>query len=62
MDTVFIKGVVLLTMVNNTIKFRDSAYVIERSHEEYYRDLDLVIRKYNDAGPSIKTIHRDGVY
>ena len=43
METIFINGVMLLTTINKTIKFRASVYLIDRSHEEYYKSIDLVL-------------------
>ena len=62
MGTIFINGVVLLTIIDNTIKLISSVYVINRSHEKYYRALGLVLCRYNVAGfPRLK-VHCDGKY
>ena len=62
MDTVFINGVTIRTNTEKAIKFIASVYVIEISHEEYYRYLDLVMHRYKNSKFSIKTIYCDGKY
>jgi hypothetical protein len=40
-----------------TIRFRSAIPIENRTHEEYYRVLDMVLQLYNSAGFHIKTIH-----
>ena len=49
-------------MVNMIINLRASVYVLEMSHDGYYRYIDLFVRGYNNAGFFIKTIHCGGKY
>ena len=36
--------------------------VANRTHDEYYRVLDMILRLYNGAGFVVKTIHCDGEF
>ena len=62
MDTMYVNEVGMLTTIDRTIKFRAVIPISSRTHEEYYRALDMVLRHYNKAGFKIKTIHCDGEY
>jgi hypothetical protein len=48
-----------LTTIDQTIRFRSAIPIENRTHEEYYRVLDIVLRVYNSAVFRIKTIHCD---
>jgi hypothetical protein len=39
------------------IQFRSALPIENRTHEEYYQVLDMVLQLYNSAGFHIKTIH-----
>jgi hypothetical protein len=44
-------------------RYHSEALPIEnRTHEEYYRVLDMALQLYNSAGFHIKTIHCDGEF
>ena len=62
MDTMYVNEVGMLTTIDRTVKFRSVVPIASRTHEEYYRALDQVLRHYNRAGFKIKTIHCDGEY
>jgi hypothetical protein len=49
-----------MTMINQTIQFRSALPIENRTHEEYYRVLDMVLQLYNSTGFHIKTIHCNG--
>jgi hypothetical protein len=51
-----------MTTIDRTIRFRSAIPIENRTHEEYYRVLDVVLRLYNSAGFHIKTIHCDGEF
>jgi hypothetical protein len=51
-----------MTMIDRTIRFRSALPIENRTHEEYYRVLDMVLGLYNSAGFHIKTIHCNGEF
>jgi hypothetical protein len=51
-----------MTTIDRTIRFRSAIPIDNRTHEENYRVLDMVLRVYNSAGFHIKTIHCDGEF
>jgi hypothetical protein len=51
-----------VTTLDQTIRFRSAIPIENRTHKEYYRVLDMVLRVYNSAGFHIKTIHCDGEF
>ena len=62
MDTMYVNEVGMLTTIDQMVKFRSVVPITLRTHEEYFRALDQVLRHYNRAGFKIKTIHCDGEY
>jgi hypothetical protein len=58
-DIMYVKECGFMTTINQTILFRSVLQIENRTHEEYYRVLDMVLRLYNSAGFHIKTIHCD---
>jgi hypothetical protein len=44
------------------IRFRSALPIENRTHKEYYRVLDMVLRLYNSAGFHIKTKHCEGEF
>ena len=54
MDTMYINKIGMLTMIDKTIKFRSLVPIKNKSQEEYYRAIDVILRKYNSAGFNIK--------
>jgi hypothetical protein len=51
-----------MTTIDQTIRFRSGIPIENRTHEEYYRVLDMVLQLYNSAGFHIKTIHCNGEF
>jgi hypothetical protein len=51
-----------MTTIDRTIRFQSTIPIENRTHEEYYCVLDMVLRLYNSAGFHIKTIHCDGKF
>jgi hypothetical protein len=51
-----------MTTIDQTIRFRSAIPIKNRTHEEYYCVLDMVLCVYNSAGFHIKTIHCDGEF
>jgi hypothetical protein len=47
---------------NQTTRYRSAIPIQNCTHKEYYRVLDMVLRKYNRAGFHIKTIHCNGKF
>ncbi len=48
--------------VNKSIKFWSLILITNKTHDEYYKDLDNIFRHYNKAGFVISRIHCDGKY
>ena len=61
-DIMYVNECGFMTTIDRTIKFRSAIPITGRTHEEYYRALDVVLRLYNGAGFVIKTIHCDGEF
>jgi hypothetical protein len=61
-DIMYVNKCGFMTMIDQTIQFRSALPIENRTHEEYYRVLDMVLRLYNSAGFHIKTIHCDGEF
>jgi hypothetical protein len=56
-DILYVNKCGFMTTIDQTIQFRSA--IENRTHEEYYRVLDMVLGLYNSAGFHIKTIHCD---
>jgi hypothetical protein len=61
-DIMYVNECGFMTTINRTIRFRSAIPIENRTHEEYYRVLDIVLRLYNSAGFHIKTIHCNGKF
>jgi hypothetical protein len=61
-DIMYVNECGFMTTMDQTIQFRSALPIENRTHEEYYRVLDMVLRLYNSAGLHIKTIHCDGEF
>ena len=48
MDTMFINNCAMLTAIDRTIKFRSLVPVPNRTHEEYFKAIDAILRCYNE--------------
>jgi hypothetical protein len=51
-----------MTTIDQTIQFRSALPIENRTHEEYYLVLDMVLRLYNSAGFHIEAIHCNGEF
>jgi hypothetical protein len=61
-DIMYVNECGFMTTINRTIRFRSALPIENRTHEEYYCVLDMVLRLYNSAGFHIKTIHCNGEF
>jgi hypothetical protein len=61
-DIMYVNKRGFMTTINQTIRFRSALPIQNRTHEEYFRVLDMVLQLYNSAGFHIKTIHCDGEF
>jgi hypothetical protein len=61
-DIMYVNECGFMTTIDQTIRFRSAIPIENRTHEEYYRVLDMVLRVYNSAGFRIKTIHCGGEF
>jgi hypothetical protein len=61
-DIMYVNKCGFMTTIDQTIQFRSALPIENRTHEEYYRVLDMVLRLYNSTGFHIKTIHCNGEF
>jgi hypothetical protein len=61
-DIMYVNECGFMTTIDQMIRFRSAIPIKNRTHEEYYRVLDMVLRLYNSAGFHIKTIHCNGKF
>jgi hypothetical protein len=61
-DIMYVNECGFMTTIDRTIQFRSALPIENRTHEEYYCVLDMVLRLYNSAGFHIKTIHCNGEF
>jgi hypothetical protein len=61
-DIMYVDECGFMTTINRTIRFRSTLPIENRTHEELYPVLDMVLRLYNSAGVHIKMIHCDGEF
>jgi hypothetical protein len=61
-DIMYVKECGFMTTIDKRIQFRSALEIENRTHEEYYHVLDMVLRLYNSAGFHIKTLHCDGEF
>jgi hypothetical protein len=61
-DIMYVNECGFMTTIDRTIRFRSAIPINNRTHEEYYRVLDMVLWVYNSAGFHIKTIHCNGEF
>ena len=62
MDTIFINECPMLTTIDKSIRFRALVPLENRTHEQYYKALDQVLRFYNKGGFKVRTIFCDGEF
>jgi hypothetical protein len=53
-DIMYVNECGFMTMIDEMIQFRSALPIEKRTHEEYYRVLDMVLQLYNSAGLHIK--------
>jgi hypothetical protein len=61
-DIMYVNECGFMTMIDQTIRFGSALPIENRTHEEYYHVLDMVLQLYNSAGFHIETIHCDGEF
>jgi hypothetical protein len=61
-DIMYVNECGFMTTIDQTIRFQSAIPIENRTHKEYYRVLDMVLRLYNSAGFHIKTILCDGEF
>jgi hypothetical protein len=61
-DIMYINECGFMTMLDQMLQFRSALPIENRTHEEYYRVLDMVLQLYKSAGFHIKTIHCNGEF
>jgi hypothetical protein len=61
-DIMYVTECGFMTMIDQTIRFRSAIPIDNRTHEECYCVLDMVLCVYNSAGFHNKTIHCDGEF
>jgi hypothetical protein len=61
-DIMYVNECGFMTMINQTIQFRSVLPIENRTHEEYYSVLDMVLQLCNSAGFHIKTIYCNGEF
>jgi hypothetical protein len=59
-DIMYVNECGFMTTIDQMIRFRSAIPIENRTHEEYYCILDMVLQLYNSAGFLIKAIHCDG--
>ena len=62
MDVMFIDKSSFLVTIDRSIKYRAAVGIKDRSADELFESLDIILRMYNDAGYDIKTIYCDGEF
>jgi hypothetical protein len=62
MYAMYVNECVMLTVIDQTIKFRSLVPMNTKQHVKYYRALDQILRHYNRAGFVIRTRHCDGEF
>ena len=58
-DLMFVNGIVVLTSIDRSIRFRGLVPMKSKTKDEIYKAIDVILRHYNKAGFRIKTIHCD---
>ena len=62
MDVMFIDKSSFLVTIDRLIKYRAAVGIKDRSADELFESLDIILRMYNDAGYDIKTIYCNGEF
>ena len=53
-DLMFVNGIPFLTAIDRTIRYRSVVPLENRTKEQLYKALDVVLRMYNEAGYPIR--------
>jgi hypothetical protein len=61
-DIMYVNKCGFMTMIDQTIQFRRTLPIENRTHEECYCVLDMVLQLYDSIGFHIRTIHCDGEF
>jgi hypothetical protein len=61
-DILYVNKCGFMTTIDQMIQFRSALPIENRTHEEYYCVLDMVLGLYNSAGFHNKTIHCNGEF
>jgi hypothetical protein len=61
-DIMYVNECGFMTAIKRTIRFGSAIPIENRTHEEYYCVLDMVLRLYSSAGFQVKTIHCNGEF
>ena len=61
-DVMYVNKISMLTTIDQTIKYRGLVPMKNTTADELYASLDMVVRKYNDAGFTVARIHCDGEF
>ena len=61
-DAMHVNKIPMLTTIDHTIKYRGLVPMKNTTADEFYASLDMVVRKYNDAGFTVARIHCDGAF
>ena len=61
-DLMFVNGIPFLTAIDRTIRYRSVVPLENRTKEQLYKALDVVLRMYNEAGYRIREIHADNEF
>ncbi len=61
-DIMFLNNIPMMASIDRSIRFRGLVILDDKTKDEYFRGLDVIFRKYNQAGFKISEIHCDGAF
>ena len=59
MDVIYVCGIPFLASIDKQVKYRSVVYLESKHSEDFYKALDMILRKYNKAGFVVNLIHCD---
>ena len=62
MDTMYINRLGFLNTIGHPIFYRKAVPIENNTHDEYYKQLDKILRVYHNGGYKVETLHCDGKY
>ena len=62
MDTMFVNGCGMLTMIDRTVKYQSLVPMKGKKHVDYYHAIDKILRLYNSTGFIVRVIQCDREY